>query len=81
MDADKIIEFYDDPVKQANDVHAATKAYYLRSLSTETGLPWQARRLARFMARLGVGMLRQVRESMSSGSTGAEGKSDLGRVA
>jgi 2-polyprenyl-6-methoxyphenol hydroxylase-like FAD-dependent oxidoreductase len=81
MDADKIAAFYDDPVKQASDVHSATKAYYLRSLSTEPGLPWQARRLARFMGRLGVGMLRQVRDRMSIGAGESGAKRDLGKAA
>ena len=81
MDAEKITEFYDDPVKQASDVHSVTKAYYLRSLSTEPGLPWQARRLVRFMGRLGVGMLRQVRDRMSIGASESGPKRDLGRAA
>jgi 2-polyprenyl-6-methoxyphenol hydroxylase-like FAD-dependent oxidoreductase len=81
MDVDKIAAFYDDPVKQASDVHSATKAYYLRSLSTEPGLPWQARRIARFMARLGVGMLRQVRERMSIGTGDTGANRDLGKAA
>lgn len=81
MDAEKIAAFYDDPVKQASDVHSATKAYYLRALSTEPGLPWQARRWARFMARLGVGMLRQVRERMSIGAPDTGASRDLGKAA
>jgi 2-polyprenyl-6-methoxyphenol hydroxylase-like FAD-dependent oxidoreductase len=85
MDVDKVAAFYDDPVKQANDTYAAAKAYHLRSLSIEPGLPWQARRLARFMARLGVGMLRQVREAMSSkrpGETPPPARGDgLGKAA
>jgi 2-polyprenyl-6-methoxyphenol hydroxylase-like FAD-dependent oxidoreductase len=72
MGVDKIAAFYDDPVKQASDIHSATKAYYLRSLSIEPGLPWQARRWVRFMVRLGVGMLRQVRERMSSNAREAD---------
>jgi len=83
MDAEKIAAFYDDPVKQASDVHSATKAYYLRSLSTEPGLPWQARRWVRFMGRLGVGMLRQVRDRMSIGApqAGSGPSRDLGKAA
>src|ERR1043166_2983150 len=83
MEVEKIAAFYDDPVKQASDVHSATKAYYLRSLSIEPGLPWQARLWARFMGRLGVGMLRQVRERMSLGApeTGDRANRDLGKAA
>jgi O-antigen/teichoic acid export membrane protein len=50
MGEDKIASFYDDPVKQAADRHSLTKAYYLRSLSTEAGLVWRARRWVRFVA-------------------------------
>ena len=44
MGVDKIAAFYDDAVKQACDAFSAAKAYYLRSLSTEAGLSWRARR-------------------------------------
>jgi 2-polyprenyl-6-methoxyphenol hydroxylase-like FAD-dependent oxidoreductase len=64
MDRDKIAEFYDDPVKRACDTASATKAFHLRSLSIEAGLPWRARRWGRFMARLGIGLLRQAHERL-----------------
>jgi hypothetical protein len=44
MAEEKIAAFYDDPVKRACDAQSTDKAYYLRSLSTEPGLPWRARR-------------------------------------
>jgi 2-polyprenyl-6-methoxyphenol hydroxylase-like FAD-dependent oxidoreductase len=59
MGVEKIAAFYDDPVKKACDAQSMTKAYHLRSLSVEPGVSWQARRWARFMVRLGIGMLRQ----------------------
>ena len=49
MGEEKIAAFYDDAVKVACDAASAAKAYYLRSLSTETGLAWQARRWGRFL--------------------------------
>jgi hypothetical protein len=62
MDADKIAAFYDDPVKRAYDSHSTAKAYHLRSLSLDDGLSWRARRWARFIAQLGVGTLRRMRD-------------------
>jgi 2-polyprenyl-6-methoxyphenol hydroxylase-like FAD-dependent oxidoreductase len=61
MGAEKIAAFYDDEVKVDCDTACAIKAYYLRSLSTETGMTWQARRWSRFIVRLGVGSVRQAR--------------------
>ena len=58
MGKDKIAAFYDDEVKIACDAFSADKAYYLRSLSTETALAWHARRWGRFLGMLGKGALR-----------------------
>jgi 2-polyprenyl-6-methoxyphenol hydroxylase-like FAD-dependent oxidoreductase len=69
MDANKIATFYDDPVKRACDAASTAKAYHLRSLSTSNGLSWRARRWARFMARSGEGLLRQVRDRLTAGSS------------
>ena len=52
-------------MKVAYDAYSATKAYHLRSLSIEPGMSWCARRWARFMARLGIGMLREVHGRLS----------------
>jgi len=62
MGAGKIAAFYDDPLKKACDEHSQTKAFSLRSMSISTGIAWEARRWARFLARLGLGALRQIRE-------------------
>lgn len=62
MGAEKIAAFYDDPVKRACDEASHARAFFLRSLSTETGALWQARRLIRFAAHFGRGMLRSIRE-------------------
>jgi 2-polyprenyl-6-methoxyphenol hydroxylase-like FAD-dependent oxidoreductase len=59
MDEDKIAAFYDDPVKTACDAWSTAKAYQLRSLSIDNGVSWRARRWARFVARLGEGVLRR----------------------
>jgi 2-polyprenyl-6-methoxyphenol hydroxylase-like FAD-dependent oxidoreductase len=67
MAREKLENFYDDPVKNACDKHSAAKAYFLRSLSTETGLAWQARRWVRFIGRLGIGSLRQARQRFRAG--------------
>jgi 2-polyprenyl-6-methoxyphenol hydroxylase-like FAD-dependent oxidoreductase len=68
MDRDKIAAFYDDPVKRACDAASTAKAYHLRSVSTDNGLSWRARRWARFMARSGEGLLRQVSDRITAGS-------------
>jgi 2-polyprenyl-6-methoxyphenol hydroxylase-like FAD-dependent oxidoreductase len=65
MGADKIANFYDDPVKRACDTHSLEKAYKLRSLSIDASLPWKMQRVGRFAARLSVGMLRQARGRVS----------------
>ena len=49
MGAAKIASFYADEIKVANDVYCVTKAFQLRSLSTDTSLPWVAQRWARFV--------------------------------
>jgi 2-polyprenyl-6-methoxyphenol hydroxylase-like FAD-dependent oxidoreductase len=69
MDTDKIATFYDDPVKRACDAASTAKAYHLRSLSTANGLSWRARRWARFMARSGEGLVRQLRDRLTAGSS------------
>lgn len=60
MGADKISAFYDDPLKQACDAWSETTAHHFRSVSIGHGLPWQARRWARFLGRRGEGMLRRI---------------------
>jgi 2-polyprenyl-6-methoxyphenol hydroxylase-like FAD-dependent oxidoreductase len=73
MAGDKIEAFYNDPIKKACDEYSAAKAYYLRSLSTDAGLSWQARRWARFVGRLGIGSLRQARVRLSTRSLDSRG--------
>jgi 2-polyprenyl-6-methoxyphenol hydroxylase-like FAD-dependent oxidoreductase len=61
MGADKIAAFYADPAKRDYDAHSAEKAFHLRSLTVEPGLPWAARRALRFAARLAIGTARALR--------------------
>jgi 2-polyprenyl-6-methoxyphenol hydroxylase-like FAD-dependent oxidoreductase len=62
MDAKKISAFYDDPVKRACDADSRAQAFFLRSLSTDQGALWRARRWLRFVGHFGRGLLRGVRE-------------------
>jgi 2-polyprenyl-6-methoxyphenol hydroxylase-like FAD-dependent oxidoreductase len=62
MDETKIAAFYDDPVKTACDAWSSAKAFSFRSISIERGIYWQALRWARFIARLGQGLLRRLRD-------------------
>jgi 2-polyprenyl-6-methoxyphenol hydroxylase-like FAD-dependent oxidoreductase len=65
MAGDKIAAFYADEVKADCDAACEAKAFFLRSLSTETGLVWQLRRWSRFFGRLGMGTLRQTRAQLA----------------
>src|SRR6201996_5737240 len=67
MGTDKIAAFYDDPVKRACDAWASPKAIVFRALSTERELYWSAQRWARFLAWLGEGMLRRMRNRLMAG--------------
>jgi 2-polyprenyl-6-methoxyphenol hydroxylase-like FAD-dependent oxidoreductase len=69
MDASKVAAFYDDEVKVVCDAASTAKAYYLRSLSTEAGLTWHARRWGRFLLRLSMGSVRQVRGRLPQSAT------------
>ncbi len=73
MGAEKIAAFYDDPVKQACDSHSAALAFYVRSLSVDAGILWQARRWGKFVAQSGIGTARRMRERLSTGMPGRQG--------
>jgi 2-polyprenyl-6-methoxyphenol hydroxylase-like FAD-dependent oxidoreductase len=68
MSEDKIAAFYDDPVRIACETFSRDKALFLRALSTETGALWQARRVIRFGAGVGIGALRKMRARVSAAS-------------
>jgi 2-polyprenyl-6-methoxyphenol hydroxylase-like FAD-dependent oxidoreductase len=60
MGAEKIAQFYDDPVKQAADARSASLAHYRRALTIETGLRWT---LHRQQVRLRRRLLGWIRDS------------------
>jgi 2-polyprenyl-6-methoxyphenol hydroxylase-like FAD-dependent oxidoreductase len=60
MGAEKIAEFYADPVRAAYHAHSAHKAFHLRSLTVDTGLKWRALRLSRFLGRAAIGIAREI---------------------
>jgi 2-polyprenyl-6-methoxyphenol hydroxylase-like FAD-dependent oxidoreductase len=68
MGLDKIAAFYDDPVKREADASSLAKAYWLRSLSIDTGAVWRARRQARLLVGIGRNALRGRRPLPPSSS-------------
>ena len=60
MDAAKIGAFYDDPVKQAGDAFARSKAYSLKAFSMSNAPAWRARRIVKFMMQYAVGTIRRL---------------------
>jgi 2-polyprenyl-6-methoxyphenol hydroxylase-like FAD-dependent oxidoreductase len=68
MGSAKIKEFYDDPVKAETDAQSEAKAFFLRSLSTDPGLIWEARRQIRRIGHAAVGALRRVRTKVTHAS-------------
>lgn len=64
MSADKIAQYYADPLKLECDAWATGKAFKLRSVTIENSLYWRAQRWARFFGRLGEGMVRRTRETL-----------------
>jgi 2-polyprenyl-6-methoxyphenol hydroxylase-like FAD-dependent oxidoreductase len=72
MARDKIDAFYDDPVKTGSDAWSTAKAFHLRSLSTNNGLSWRARRWARFLVRAGQGFARHWRRRFDARYSGSQ---------
>jgi 2-polyprenyl-6-methoxyphenol hydroxylase-like FAD-dependent oxidoreductase len=66
MGADKIAEFYADPVKRTYDAHSAHKAFHLRSLTVDQSFGWTARRWARFLTRGAIGMARNLSRTVGA---------------
>jgi len=60
MNLEKVAAFYDDPVKQTCDTDSAARAFYVRSLSCDAGILWQARRWGKFIGQSGRGAARRV---------------------
>jgi 2-polyprenyl-6-methoxyphenol hydroxylase-like FAD-dependent oxidoreductase len=65
MGRDKIAAFYADPAKRACDAWAFGRAEYVRAISVDSGIAWQARRQIRFAGQLGLGALRAARERLT----------------
>jgi 2-polyprenyl-6-methoxyphenol hydroxylase-like FAD-dependent oxidoreductase len=72
MDAAKIAAFYDDPVKRACDADSAARAFYVRSISIDAGILWQARRWGKFIGQSGVGAARRVRGRLFADASAGE---------
>jgi 2-polyprenyl-6-methoxyphenol hydroxylase-like FAD-dependent oxidoreductase len=83
MNAVKIAEFYDDPVKRACDAHSTAKAFDVRTLSVDPRFTWAARRWVRFFARMGIGLMRRLRPRLSPKppATSPMRRAGLGRAA
>jgi len=60
MAEEKIVAFYDDPVKRTCDEWSSAKAFSFRSVSVDNGLRWKIQRWARFFAWLARGLLRRL---------------------
>ena len=75
MSEDKIAAFYDDPVKTECDDFSVSKAYQLRSFSTDAALPWHARRWNKFIGQYGVGAMRQIAGRFSAPPRDRAGRS------
>jgi 2-polyprenyl-6-methoxyphenol hydroxylase-like FAD-dependent oxidoreductase len=60
MNLEKVAAFYDDSVKQACDTDSVARAFYVRSLSCDAGILWQARRWGKFIGQSGRGAARRV---------------------
>jgi 2-polyprenyl-6-methoxyphenol hydroxylase-like FAD-dependent oxidoreductase len=65
MGVDKIASFYADPVKRACDENSAARSFFLRSLSTDEGLSWRARRWTRFGVQIGASAVGRAKASVA----------------
>jgi 2-polyprenyl-6-methoxyphenol hydroxylase-like FAD-dependent oxidoreductase len=63
----KVSAFYDDPQKRQVDEESLAKAFRLRSMSTEPGFAWGARRWIRRNRRRILGTMREARERLALG--------------
>jgi 2-polyprenyl-6-methoxyphenol hydroxylase-like FAD-dependent oxidoreductase len=61
MGKEKIAAYYDDSVRNECEMSSLDKAFFLRSISMDNGLTWQARRWMKFLYHLGLGVIRRVR--------------------
>jgi 2-polyprenyl-6-methoxyphenol hydroxylase-like FAD-dependent oxidoreductase len=61
IDATKLLEFYNDPVKQAADRRSSRLAQYRRSLTVDDSLRWKAHRGQAYMRRRFLGWLKRFK--------------------
>lgn len=64
MGAEKIAQYYNDPLKLECDAWAKNKAFTLRAVTLENSLYWRIQRWIRFFGRLGEGVVRRAREAL-----------------
>jgi len=60
MGAEKIVQFYDDPIKQAADARSAGLADHRRALTIETDLRWTLQRQQVYLRRRLLGWIRDL---------------------
>jgi 2-polyprenyl-6-methoxyphenol hydroxylase-like FAD-dependent oxidoreductase len=65
MAADKIAQYYADPLKLECDAWAKDKAFTLRAVTLENSLYWRAQRWKRFLGRFAEGLVRRAREAVA----------------
>jgi hypothetical protein len=75
MSEDKIAAFYDDPVKTACDEFSVSKAYRLRSFSTDAALALACSPLDQVHRQYGVGAMRQIAGRFSAPPRDRAGRS------
>ena len=78
MGAEKIAQFYDDPLKQAADARSAGLAHYRRALTIETGLRWKVHREQVYLRRHVLGWIRRLNLVPAGGSRTRTRKIALG---
>lgn len=66
MGLEKIVEFYQDPAKQAADQRALRLAHYRRSLTVDSGLGWAVHRRHVLLRRRVLGWVRDIRWARAS---------------
>ncbi len=64
MGAEKIAQYYSQPLKLECDAWAKNKAFTLRAVTLENSLYWRMQRWMRFFGRLGEGIVRRARETL-----------------
>ena len=64
LGADKIAEFYDDPIKRACDDASIEKARWVKAFTTNPAWTWEARRWLQFIAHYGAGKIRRLKAAL-----------------